>query len=153
MIVVDDDERVLLVRFELPGREPIWATVGGGVEPGETYEDAGRRELAEEAGLEGVDLGRPVWTRTYVIEGGIDWDGQAEIYYLVRTPAFEPQPSQSWDQLNAEYVTAIRWWTPAELERTEERVAPPAFAALLRTLLHDGPPVEPHDLCARPESP
>jgi ADP-ribose pyrophosphatase YjhB (NUDIX family) len=146
VIVVDDDERVLLVRFDLPGEEPVWATVGGGLEPGETYEEAGRRELAEEAGLEGVELGRPVWTRTHVFEGSHRWDGQTEVFFLVRTPPFEPLPGQSWEQLNAEYVTAIRWWTLAELERTEELVAPRRLAELLRTLLRDGPPAEPLDV-------
>ena len=31
----------------------VWSTWGGGVEPGETLEDAVRRELAEEGGYHG----------------------------------------------------------------------------------------------------
>ena len=60
VIVIDDDDRLLLVRFEFPDGRAVWATVGGGLEPGETHEDAARRELAEEAGLDCVDVGPPI---------------------------------------------------------------------------------------------
>ena len=84
---VDDHGRVLLVRFAFPGDRIVWATVGGGLEPGETHEAAIRRELEEEVGLEDVDLGPEIWTRTHVWDGGVNWDGQTERYFLVRTPA------------------------------------------------------------------
>ena len=93
--VVDEDERVLLVRFDLVRGGHVWATVGDGLEPGETHEDAARRELREEAGLEGVDLGPCTWTREHVFDDPIDFAGQRERYYLVRTPGFEPVPGHT----------------------------------------------------------
>jgi ADP-ribose pyrophosphatase YjhB (NUDIX family) len=145
-IVLDPDDRILLVRFEFPDDRAAWATVGGGVEPGETHEEAIRRELLEEAGFDGYGLGPLVWTRTHVVPfAGGRWDGQTESYYLVRAPAFEPVPRLTWEQLRAEYVTAVRWWTLDELERSEELFAPRRLAELLRSLLRDGPPAEPVD--------
>src|SRR4051794_8133596 len=53
-VLVDPDDRVLLVRCELAGphgRYDVWGTPGGGVEAGETHADAVRRELLEETGF------------------------------------------------------------------------------------------------------
>jgi 8-oxo-dGTP diphosphatase len=145
-VVLDDEGRVLLVRFDFPNERTLWATVGGGLEPDETHEDAIRRELTEEAGLDGVELGPEIWTRTHVWDDGIHWDGQTERYFLVRTPAFEPMPRHTWEQLNAEWVTDVRWWPIDEIAASDEAFAPTRLALLLRELLRDGPPAEPVDV-------
>jgi ADP-ribose pyrophosphatase YjhB (NUDIX family) len=143
-VVLDDDECVLLVRFEFP-RWSGWATPGGGVHAPETDEEAIRRELLEETGLESFELGPLVWTRTHHFDLE-DWDGQAERYYLVRTPGFDPAPRLSWSELNAEYVTAVRWWTRDELEASRAQFAPRRLPLLVRTLAVDGPPSSPVDV-------
>ena len=142
-VILDPDDRILLVRFEFPNWTG-WATPGGGVDPGESHEDAIRRELAEETGLELSDLGPVIWTRTHLFDLGLDsWDGQIERYFLVRTDAFEPRPQLSWAELNAEYVTAIRWWTPGELDAPGTALTPRRLPSLVRALLEDGPPTTP----------
>ena len=145
-VVLDPSDRILLVRFQFPART-VWATPGGGVDAGETHEQAIVRELAEEAGLEEVELGPWIWTRTHVFpfESG-RWDGQQERYVLVRTPAFEPAPRFTPDQLAAEFVTAVRWWTQAELAAAEELFAPRRLPALVAALLREGAPGEPVDV-------
>ncbi len=145
-VVLDDADRILLVRFDFPDRT-VWATPGGGIDEGETDEDALRRELREEAGLDGFELGPLIWTRTHhtPLEGG-RWDGQSDRFYLVRTPAFEPQPELSWEQLRAEWMTDVRWWTRDELEAAELPFSPRRLPALLTILLADGPPPAPVDV-------
>lgn len=146
-VVVDPEGRILLVRFEFPGGRTLWATPGGGIEPGESPEEAIRRELAEETGLEPAEVGPVIWTRLHIVPfiGG-QWDGQHEQYHLVRTAAFTPEPRHSWAQLNAEYLFELRWWTLGELEDAGEAVfAPRRLPELARALANDGPPAEPID--------
>ena len=145
-IVLDEADRILLVCFDF-GDRVVWATPGGGIEDGETDEHALRRELEEEAGLDDFELGPLVWTRTHHVPlGSGRWDGQKERYYVVRTPPFEPAPLLSWEELRTEGMTAVRWWTLAELEAAEELFAPRRLPLLVRELLLHGPPAEPVDV-------
>jgi ADP-ribose pyrophosphatase YjhB (NUDIX family) len=144
-VVLDPDDRVLLVRFEFPARA-VWAAPGGGLDGEETHAQAIVRELAEEVGLAEPVLGPVVWERTHVVPfiGG-RWDGQVERFFLVRTPRFEPAPRLSWEELRREYVTAMRWWTVEEIRTSQETFAPRRMAELLAALLRDGPPATPVD--------
>jgi len=143
-LVRDEHDRVLLVRFEFPDGTR-WALPGGGLDAGETHAAALHRELGEELGLIDVAIGAHLWNRTHIIPmiGG-KFDGQREQVYEVRVPStFEPQPAFTWEQLNAEYVYELRWWTLAELDATETTTAPAELAAIVRRLLVEGPPSEP----------
>jgi 8-oxo-dGTP diphosphatase len=140
-IVLDDADRVLLVRFVFPHRT-LWACPGGGIEPGESEEQAVRRELAEEAGLRDPEIGPCVWVRRHVIPFPSGrWDGQAERFYLVRTATFEPRPQFSAAELAEEFVTDIRWWSGDQLLGPGLRFAPRRLPKLLAELvagLRDG---------------
>lgn len=145
-VVLDPADRILLVRFEFPDAS-LWGAPGGGVDEGETLEDAIRRELSEEVGLDGIELGPWIWTREHVfpfVDGS--WDGQAERFVLVRSPEFEPAPQFTAEELASEFVTGMRWWTLAELEASDELFAPRRLPELVANLLRDGPPGEPVDV-------
>ena len=51
-VLVEQDDRVLLVHSVLAGRYDFWVAPGGGVEGEETIEQAAVREVREESGLE-----------------------------------------------------------------------------------------------------
>ena len=144
-LVVDPDDRILLVRFEFD--TTVWATPGGGIEPHESPVDALRRELREEVGLHEPEIGPVIWDMTRILIGRMGpWDGQHDLIHLVRAPRFEPQPAMSWEQLNAENLWELRWWSLDEIEPATSdtvRFVPGPLAALTRDLLRDGPPAEP----------
>ncbi len=146
-LVVDGDDRVLLVRFEFPN-STIWALPGGGIDPGEGHHEALCRELLEEIGLTDVEIGAHLWNRLHIVAflNG-QFDGQRERVHAVRVAAgFEPRPTFTWEQLNAEYVFEMRWWTLAELELIDTATAPAKLASLFREFLETGPPSVPHTL-------
>jgi G:T/U-mismatch repair DNA glycosylase/ADP-ribose pyrophosphatase YjhB (NUDIX family) len=144
-VVLDPDDRVLLVRFEWP-YETVWATPGGGVDPDETDEQAIVRELAEECGLRGFELGPCIWTREQWFADMPGWGGQTERIFLVRTDAFTPAPELTVDELVAEGMVEQRWWSLDELAASPETFAPRRLPELVRDLVDCGPPAEPLDV-------
>ena len=147
-VVLDPDDAVLLVRFEFPDGSR-WALPGGGVDPGETHQQALQRELAEEAGLRDVVVGDHVWNRLHIIPfiNG-RYDGQREQIYVVRLATrVEPAPELSWEQLNAEYVFELRWWTHDEIvHNVDVTFVPAQLARLLGDLLDNPPPNRPIEI-------
>jgi 8-oxo-dGTP diphosphatase len=139
---------VLLCRWDFP-TEAVWGTPGGGIEAGETHLAALRRELLEEVGLQ-LDppdtLPPHLWHQLVVAAGHAQgYDGVVNDIYLVRTAAFEPAGSLSAEQLAAENLMALRWWTLDELSSYAgpDLFAPRDIAGLLDALLRHGAPDEP----------
>lgn len=146
-LLLDQDDHVLLVRFDWPGLDlegGFWACPGGGVDLGESHEEALRRELAEELGLDGFDIEGAVWRLTRLFPMA-HWDGQTEVTYLVRAPRFEPRPRVD---LAAENVHGIRWFPPAEIAAEQVTFSPRDLAPQLARVLTEGVPDVPHEIPA-----
>ena len=141
-LMLDTDDRVLLFRYPTADEPGVWVGPGGAVEPGESDEDALRREIEEETHLRDVQLGPWIWTRRHIWA----WRGKVydsrEKFALARVEAAEvtPDPSDSLFFGGPGTDFEHRWWTLAELEATRDRVSPRRLAQLLRELLDDGPP-------------
>jgi GNAT superfamily N-acetyltransferase/ADP-ribose pyrophosphatase YjhB (NUDIX family) len=142
-VILDPDDRILLVRFEFDDG-PLWATPGGGLEPGETVVEGLRRELVEEVGLRDFADPPHVWHEEVVAEGhATGYDGVLNDYYLIRTDHFTPAGSMTPEELRAENVHDLRWWTMPELTAHGGRFAPHNLPALVAKLLESGPPSTP----------
>lgn len=134
IILMDEGGAALLFMTVAPDstRFARWITPGGGVDPGETHEQAAIRELFEETGLVVDSVGEPVWSLDFAVA----WDdadhdrGHAE-YYVVRCERFEPA-STNWTEDEHIDVTAHGWFTAAELLRSGQPFEPYDLPRLLR---------------------
>ncbi len=142
-LVLDEDQRTLLVKFRDDEGQVWWTTPGGGIDEGEDVEAALRRELAEELGLDDFELGPELWTREHTFAWRGTINRQRERIWLVEIDRHEPAPRVD---LAAELVVDVRWWTPAELDAATETLVPGRLSELLRDIREHGPPVEPFDV-------
>jgi len=137
VLLFDREDRILLFLTTAPDTSGIarWLTPGGGVDPGESHADAAVRELFEETGLTGIDLGQPVWTHDFDVQ----WDaadhdsGHAEFYTAV-VDSFEPS-QEGWTDDERVDVLEHRWWTLSELLATNDPYEPAELIDLVRRQL------------------
>ena len=141
VILIDEAGRMLLVRFEYGGRR-WWTAPGGGLEEGETYEGAARREVEEETGLYLRELGPWVWSRQHVFRFKGRPYRQVERYFTANVPTFVPRPSVKGAEEFVAFLD-LRWWTLEELESTTEEFGPVDLPTLARRLVEHGPPDRP----------
>jgi ADP-ribose pyrophosphatase YjhB (NUDIX family) len=103
-IVVDDAGRVMLGRRGIEPFRGLWDAPGGFMRPGEDGEEAARRELEEETGVEiAVGPVLAILPDTYGGEGV----STLNVFYLARIVRGEPTPASD--------VAEIAWFGPGEL--------------------------------------
>jgi len=147
-VLVSPENRLLMLCCIDPTREgakPFWITPGGGLQEGETHEQALRRELAEEVGMDDAAIGPWIWHRMHRFE----WMGQGieqhERFYWVQAHDesvchLRREP----DELMA--LTDHRWLTADGLRGLTDAIAPSRLAMFFSSLLEQGPPSESVDV-------
>ncbi|MBJ7413780.1 MAG: NUDIX domain-containing protein [Phenylobacterium sp.] len=138
VLLFDAQDRILLMKGRRPG---AWFTVGGGVEPGETFIEAAAREIREETGIADFVLGPVVWVREGVMRLP-EPTLLKECYIVARCDGGDPV-RDGWNAIERELIDDIRWWTLGELHMTQDRVFPPGLPHRLPPIIAGSFPVEP----------
>jgi 8-oxo-dGTP pyrophosphatase MutT (NUDIX family) len=146
LLVVDPAKRLLLFRVAEESRRPrpLWITPGGGVHPGESDEDAARRELWEETGIE-AELGPCVWVRRHLFHfRGAIWLDEVERFYLVRVDETEIT-TEHFEAHEHAFMPEHRWWHADAIAASEDWFAPRRLGELLPPIIAGDYPDEPFD--------
>lgn len=131
ILLVNGEGRLLLFRFTPEdGRAPFWCTPGGAVDPGESYEDAARRELYEETGII-ADPGPQVLQRNvdFLTIERVEVTAD-ERYFLVRTDARDIDTA-SHTELEQRVMQQWRWIAPGDLASLGEAYFPEDLATIM----------------------
>jgi 8-oxo-dGTP pyrophosphatase MutT (NUDIX family) len=146
VILIDASQQILLMQHRGEDVPFVWATPGGGIEPGETPEQAALRELGEEVGLRDAVLGPCVWLRKHLFP----WQGAVydvrERFFVCRIDAYEVGSHVNEDEVEREWDLGNRWWSLDEIAASEEVFVPRALANLLPALLRGEYPYEPFEV-------
>lgn len=135
ILLIDGDGRVLMFRFTPEdGRGPFWCTPGGALDPGETYEQAARRELYEETGII-ADPGPQVLRREveFLTLERVEVTAD-ERYFLVRTEVRDID-SAGHTELEQRVMQHWRWLTRAEIAALDEPYFPQDLTQILTEVM------------------
>jgi len=144
-IILTERHEVLLMRMAFPWlNEDLWILPGGGIEAGESPEQAVEREIFEETGARGLSIEGAVWHREFHVEATATLMKQQ--YFLVRSERYEPQATELLGN-EGNWLKEYRWWQlDALLDAPDLNIEPANIAAGIQHLLKKGLPAEPYDI-------
>ncbi len=142
VLINNNTQKILLIKYL--DRESIsttnftnglWVTPGGGLEKGEVFEDALKREIYEETGIKTLEISNCVMGRNIFLNiADIDKNNFYERYYIVKTDETKIK-SKKLSKQEENFIKEYKWWDPEEIKKTKETILPKSLLENLDTIL------------------
>ena len=114
-----------------PGRLAYWVPPGGGLNEGETFEEAAVREIFEETGLRVSGKAQQIYTLEKPLRYGTELRLMHAQYYLFPYDGeCEVAPCDA-----GENITDVRWWTLEDFGMSPEVFVPEGILDIFRSVL------------------
>lgn len=128
LIVLNRSGDILLFRFtdtaDPSGERSYWGTPGGGLEVGESFEQAAVRELREETGLLSSSISTEFTRREVAILLPTGEQVLSEERYFLITSNDCNISTHGWTNEEREVTLEYRWWSLDNLRNSDEELRP-----------------------------
>jgi len=148
-IVLNQNNQIFLFQYKfdyLVDNKAIWITPGGSLEEGEFFEDALKRELFEELGVQITEDCPEVYYRNplYTMKNG-EVIQSVEKFFLVLLDE-EQFTYANWTESEKKRMLVGRWWSVEEIRKSEDEFFSKDIIRILTELSGESFPAKPQEI-------
>lgn len=148
-IVLNKENRIFLFQYKfdyLAENNTIWITPGGSLEEGESFDDALKREVYEELGVQLTKECPEVYYRNpiYTLQSG-EKVQSVEKFFLVALEE-ESFSFDHWTESEKKRMLAGKWWSVEEIEKSEDEFFTKDILRIMMELSDGNFPVKPQEI-------